>query len=407
MGLRSWLLRPLAQESGGDKGNWFLAFQDAIEANRSHAGVSVTRDSAMGLPAVYRCQSLNADTVATMPMGTYRKQGKNRIDYPAPRWMENPNDDMDLSEVVGQLQTSLEQDGNGFALKAVTNGGQLAGLYPLNPSAVDVMKDANTGERYYEVAQAGGQKAIVRANEMLHIRGFTMPGQLRGLSPILALKQSIGLGLAAQQYGAQFFGTGATLSGVITVPAGYTMKKDDTEKLREQFKRKHGGISKSHAIGILTGGAEWKPLSVNPEESQFIQTRKANGVEIACAYGVPAWFVTEAEGAKGYVTGLYATMYMWLLTGINVRLVRMERALSALLPDKAYAKFNRNAFLAMDPTERAAFYAAGLQGRWMVPNECREKEDMNPLDYGDAPLWSVQWGPNPYTVNQANQGGSV
>ena len=135
------------------------------------------------------------------------------------------------------------------------------------------------------------------------------------------------------------------------------------DRLKEQMQRKHGGLSKSHALAILSGGAQWVQLSVNPEESQFIETRKFNAVEIACAYGVPAWFVTEAEGAKGYVTGLYATMYMWLLTGINPRLVRLERSLTALLPDKAsYFKFNRNAFLAMDPTERAEFYMQGSHG---------------------------------------------
>jgi phage portal protein BeeE len=85
-------------------------------------------------------------------------------------------------------------------------------------------------------------------------------------------------------------------------------------------------------------------------------------------------------------------MYMWLQIGINTRFVRIERALSPLLPDRAaYAKFNRNAFLAMDPTERAAFYEAGLRGQWLVPNEIREKEDMNALVGGDEPLKSVQW----------------
>lgn len=391
MGFRSWLLKPLfAADTTGD---WFVAFKDAIEQNRSAAGVAVTQESAMALPAVYRCMSLNADTVSTLPIDTLRKAGDSHVSYPKPRWMESPNDEMEFGEFVGQMQASLEADGNAFALKASTKSGQLAGLYPLNPGAVRVERNP-AGGLLYLVSQFGGEQATVYANEMLHIRGFTPAGEIRGVSPIAAMKQSIGLGLAAQQFGAQFFGTGATLSGVITMAAA--PPQETVDKLQAQFQRKHGGISKSHAIGILTGGAQWTPLSVKPEEAQFLETRKANAVEIACGYGIPAWLVTEVEGAKGYVSGLYATMYMWLLTGINVRLVRLERAFKSLLPDKsAYVKFNRNAFLAMDPAERAAYYAAGLQGRWLVPNECRGKEDMDPLPGGDEPLWSVQWGPPP------------
>jgi HK97 family phage portal protein len=385
--------RPRADAATGD---WFVAFQDAIAANKSFAGVSVTQDSAHTLPAVYRCMSINSDTVSTMPVGAYRKvNGKSQV-MPLPRWMESPNDDMDWGVYIGQMQSSLEADGNGFALRAVAPGGQLAGLYPLNPECVRVDRSPEGGRVYY-LKQYGGEEAEVRSNEMLHVQAYTPAGALRGMSPISAMKQAIGLGLATQQYGAQFFGEGATLSGVIKTVGN--MQLEQQEKMKETFKKRHGGISKSHAIGILTGGAEWVPLSVKPDEAQFLETRRFNAGEIACAFGVPAWLVTDVEGAKGYVSGLYATMYMWLLTGINVRLVRLERAHTRLLADKtAYVKFNRNAFLAMDPTERSAYYAGALAGRYMVPNEVRDKEDMDPLPGGDEALWSVQWGADPAKV---------
>lgn len=390
MGMLTWLRR-------SQKTSDFIHFRDDMPwVNQSHAGVSVTSDTAMGLPAVYRCQAINSDIVSTLPISTYAKQGAGRLPAKMPTWAESPNDDMDFHELLGQLQTSLEQDGNAFALKAVTPQGALAGLYPVDPRAVRIERENN--RLVYWVQQLAGAEARVEANEMLHIRGFTLPGQVRGQSPILAMKEAIGLGLAVQQFGGQFFGQGATVSGVIEVP-GPMPDPTTVERLQEQLKRKHGGLSKSHALAILSGGAQWKQLSVNPEESQFLETRKFNAVEIACAYGVPAWFVTEAEGAKGYVTGLYATMYMWLLTGINPRLVRLERAFTALLPDKnAYFKFNRNAFLAMDPSERAEYYSKALIGRYMVPNEIRDKEDMDPLAGGDKALWSVQWGAEPQTL---------
>lgn len=386
MGLRSWLLKPLAADTNGD---WFTAFRDVIEANKTAAGVAVTQDSAIDLPVVYRCRSLNAETVSSTPLDCLRRTDKGRVPYAKPRWMESPNEMMNFGELLGQMQDSLEADGNAFALKATIPGGQLAGLYPLNPLAVEVER-LSTGALAYDVAQGDGTRERVYANEMLHIRGFTPAGAIRGISPIGAMKQAIGLGLAAQQFGAQFFGSGANLSGLIEFPGG-DPGEAPANRIKESFTRKHGGLDKSHAVGILFGGAKWVPMSVKPEEAQFLQTRKSNAAEIAAAYGVPSWMVTDAEGAKGYVTGLYATMYIWLLTGINPRFVRVERALTDLLPRPAYVKFNRNSFLAMDPTDRAAFYRAGLRDRWLVPNEVREKEDMDPLPGGDEALWSVQW----------------
>lgn len=388
MGLRTWLARTIL---GADTtGDWFVAFRDAIEANKVHAGVSVTHDTALSLPAVYRCWSLNSDTVATTPIDVIHRTANNRR-QPAtlPPWLAQPNDDMDLCEFLGQAQASLEADGNAMAIKAVTRNGQLAALYPLNPLMVDVERDADK-RIVYDVRQDDGTAIRLQANEVWHVKAFTMPGALRGLSPIGALRQTIGLGMAAQQFGAQFFGTGANLSGVIEIP-GPDPGEDGANRLQKAFTRKHGGLSKSHALGVLFGGAKWVPLSVKPEEAQFLETRRYTDVQIANAYGVPPEYVTDIEGAKGFVTGLYARQYMWLLTGINPRFTRIENKLTALLPGNLYAKFNRNAFLAMDPSERKDFYGAGLRDRWLVPNEVREKEDMDPLPGGDVPLWSVQW----------------
>jgi len=315
--------------------------------------------------------------------------------------MESPNDMMDFGEFLGQMQDSLEADGNAFALKAATKSGLLAGLYPLNPESVKVEHQPD-GKLAYDISQTNDVPIRVYANEMLHIRGHTPAGEVRGISPIAALKQAIGLGLAAQQFGAKFFGSGANLSGIVEVP-GPDPGEEKAERVKENFTRKHGGLDKSFALGILFGGAKWVPMSVKPEEAQFLETRRFNAVEIASAYGVPSWLVTDAEGAKGYVTGLYATMYMWLLTGINPRFVRWERALTALLPPNVYAKFNRNSFLAMDPSDRANFYASGLRDKWLVPNEVREKEDMDPLPGGDEPLESVQWHKEP-TDNEGASG---
>lgn len=385
------LFRTLDRPPGARRGDGgWLTLKD-IGTPPTHAGMVVTEDNAVNFPAVYRCWALNTETVVSLPVDCLTKQGATRRKTADPFWLDRPNGDQDWGDFASQAQLSLEQDGNAFILKA-TAAGRIVGIYVLAPSAVKVERDGD-GRLVYRVKQTVGDDLVFASTAILHIRGLTLPGTDRGISPITVAAESIGLGMAARRFGAQFFGTGATLSGVIAVPGSFS--KDQADMLKEQFERKHGGITKSHAIGVLSGGATFTPLSVKPEESQFLETQKLSASEIAHIYGVPEEYVTSAEGAKGYVTGLYARQHMWLMTGINPRLWRLERAFSSLLPRGDYIHFNRNAFLAMDPTERANFFAAGLRDRWLVPNEVREKEDMDPLPGGDEPLWSVQWGSPP------------
>lgn len=387
MGIFSFLQR----KESRDKLTDFVSFSDVSWPSPTFAGVEVTEATAPQLPAVYRCWSLNTETISTLPVDTFAKRGEKRVPYTNPFWLDHPNDWQDWGQFVMQLQLSYESNGNAYVLKASSPGGQLAGLFVLPPSAVEpVIRD---GRLMYDVQQKENKIKPYAATEIIHISGLVPAGTLKGLSPIgVALRQTIGTGLAAEQYGAQYFGTGATLSGVITLPAtAGQFGEQEANRLAESFQRKHGGISKSHAVGVLTGGAQWTPISVNPEESQFLETRQFTDTQIANVYGIPPEYVTQIEGVKGYVTSLYVRQAAWLLTGINPRLVRIERALSRLLPRGVYIKFNRNAFLQMDPSERVSYYAAAIRDRWMTPDEARALEDMNPIEGGDKPLWSVQW----------------
>ena len=368
----------------------FSAFSDLLTP--SYSGVAVTQDNSVNLPAVYKCVSLNAETISSLPLDVFTKRGDTRLPYTKPLWLRNPNQYQTMSEFVAMTQTSLDLDGNAFWMKAsVPGNGSLSALFVLAPAAVTI--ELLNGELIYWVSQASGGPKPYGSNEVVHLRGLTLPGAWRGLSPIGCARQTIGVGLAAEQFGAQFFGSGATLSGVIELPG--QMNAEQAARLKADFTKKHGGVSKSHAVGVLTGGGQWKPLSVNPEEAQFLETRRYTATEIANLYGVPPELVTDStQAAKGYVTALSMRLRLWYITGLLPRITRIETALSGLLPDPAYVRFNRNALLQMDPAERTAFYAAGQQGEWLLRNEIRALEDMNPLPGGDEPLHSVQWQEN-------------
>src|SRR5665647_334000 len=232
----------------------------------NQSGVSVTQETALQLPAVYRCVTLNSETPASLPVETFTKTQTGRKLRDDPFWLEKPNPHQTWMEFLQQAQASLELDGNAFILKAVTESGVLVAMYVLPPSMVTVER-SNLGSITSRLVYRVGGGDPIASPAILHLRGFTLPGAVRGMSPITAVAmQTIGTGKAAETFAARFFGEGAHLTGVIETPNN--MNKDTADRLQANFRKRHGGIRNSHAIGILSGGAQWKPTSISPNESQ-------------------------------------------------------------------------------------------------------------------------------------------
>jgi HK97 family phage portal protein len=384
------------QASGG-----WIAFEDLLRPAMTASGVRVTQANAIEHPAVYRCVDLNANTIGSFPVNCLVQRGENHFPYPEPYWKRSPNDYQDFNGLVAEVVASCDMYDSAFLLKAVAPGGQLVGLSVLDPNAV-TQRWMNIDGRpvvVYDVVLSwgGAQTKMLRLayNEILHIKaGLPVPGSLRGVSPTAACGETIGTGLAARRFGSNFFGTGAHMSGIVVYPkeAGKIDEKA-AERVVESMKKKHGGIDKSHAVGVLTGGAQWVPISYNPDDSQMNPTIKMTDVQIAAMFGVPAEYVTDVEGAKGYVTGLYQRQMMWYQTGLYSRITRLERAFSSLLPRPAYIKLDVDAWLRMDPEQRVAYYNAGQAGEWLSIEEIRGMEGRNPEPHGRV-LHSVQWQEN-------------
>jgi HK97 family phage portal protein len=371
--------------------NGWTAFKDLTTP--VYAGVSVTQDNAVNLPAVYKCVSLNAETISSLPIDVYTKRGDTRIARDVPAWLRDPNPFQTTAEFIAMTQTSLDLAGNAYWLKA-SAGDQLVGLSVLAPSAVQ--PEVRDCQVYYRVSVAGGAD-LFPSTAIVHLRGLVLPGTLVGLSPIECAKQTIGIGLASEQFAAQYYGNGIHPSGFIESPTALT--KEQSDRLKEDFTKRHGGVSRSHALGVLTGGASFRSISVTAEDSQFLQSRAYTATEIANLYGVPTELVaaTGDSGAKGYVTALHTRLRLWYLTGLLPRITRIETALSGLMVRPAYVKFNTNALLRMDPAERVAFYQAAQQGEWILKDEIRALEDMDPMPDGKGmePLRWQQWKDDP------------
>jgi HK97 family phage portal protein len=208
-----------------------------------------------------------------------------------------------------------------------------------------------------------------------------------GMSVIQNARNAIGLGLAAEQFGARFFGNGAHMSGIVEVPGD--LDKERARNLKESFTASHGGVQNSHTVGVLSGGAKWTPISVAPDDAQFLGTRAAQALDIAMLFGVPPHMLGQVDKTTSWGTGIEQQSMGFLTYTLGAWLGRIEEAWSAMLVNGQLARFDVNALLRTDEAGRYAVYTSARSAAILTTNEIRARENYPPIDGGDdiaAPL---------------------
>jgi HK97 family phage portal protein len=262
---------------------------------------------------------------------------------------------------------------------AVDGNGLPAEVHCLDPGIVAVVPtstDALTPNAEYRV------RGVTYRGNMLHLKGVIRPGELKGISPVENARQSIGLGLAAQEFAARFYANGASLSGVIETPQDMTF--DQARDTVRKFAGDHAGLRNAHRPGLLDNGAVWKPLSVTPEQAQFLESRQFQTAEIASQMFLldPAWFSMVPAGGSSLTYQNIESRGSHLAQYTLARwIIRIEKAVTELLPSPQSAKFNLDALKRGDLAARAGYYTAALDPikGWMVKDEIRELEDLGPM----------------------------
>ncbi len=344
----------------------------------------VTTDSSLQLLTVYGCVTLISDTIATLPRDVFRTRadGTNEEVTIKPRWLEQPNPTTDIIEFVTQTLISLLLDGNAYWAYSVDLNFQPTQIHVLDPKQVEVKpapfaRPDNSPVEYW----VRGERFTGR---LLHIKGATRPGALKGLSPIESARQSVGIGLAAQQFAASFYQNGTILSGVIEAPGPLT--QDQATDLKNKFGRAHSGPQNAHQPGVLTDGAKWTQLSVTPEQAQFLESRQFQAAEIAAQLFLldPSMLGIASAGTRGQNL-TYANLEQRGIHLVQFTLlrwiIRLERAFTFLLPKPQFFKLNVAALERADLKTRyeAHRIALGPTQPWETGNEVRALEDQPPL----------------------------
>ena len=358
-------------------------------AQQTYAGTVITQDTSLKIGAVYACVRLLADTISTLPVDTFYREGGARKPFrPKPVWVENPDIGTAREDFLQQAMVSLLLDGNVFIRIFRSRTGEIISLVVLDPTRVEVRRNPATREIEY-VIDAGTVKTL-RADEVLHITELRKPGALRGISRIEEVKQSLGLASALEEFSARFFGQGSVTQGIIEWPGNLT--REQAKDLASGFEEGHKGLKRSHRPGVLFGGAKFVKTGVDPNEAQMLESRQFAVEEIARIFRCPLHLLqVSTPGAMSYASVEQNAIQFAQYT-LRPIISKFETALSSLLPGPAFVKFNLDAILRGDIQTRFAAYSTGQLAGFLSVNDIHRLEDMPPAEGGDeyrVPLANV------------------
>ena len=366
----------------------------------STSGAMVNQRSAMQISTVYACVRVLAESIAGLPLHVYQcgKNGSREKATDHPLYFllhDEPNPEMTSFVFRETLMTHLLLWGNAYAQIIRDGRGQVIALYPLMPDRMRVDRDEN-GQIYYRYQLGADESHLDNAGTVdlsptavLHIPALGFDG-LVGYSPIAMARNSIGMAIACEDFGASFFRNGAAPSGVLEHPG--VLK--NPEKLRAAWEAQYGGSRNSGRVAVLEEGMKFNPIAIPPEQAQFLETRKFQVDEIARIFHVPPHMIGDLE--RSTFSNIEQQSLEFVKYTLNPWVCRWEQALTrsllSLKEKQEYSiKFNVDGLLRGDYQSRMNGYAVGRQNGWMSANDIRKLENLDRI--------SAEQGGDLYLVN--------
>lgn len=350
------------------------------------SGVSVTEESALTNSAVWAAVALVSDEVASLPLMLYKRLdsgGKRRYEnHPLYRLLHDvPNPEMSTMVWRRTMQAHVMLWGNAYAEIERDQVGRPIAVWPLTPDRVSLERERALR---YRVTNVGGGAVYIAPENMVHLVGQSYDGSV-GCSLAEKARESIGLGLAAEKFGATFFGNGATFGGVISYPGARPPELAE-KNYREALEARHMGVERAHKLLALYNGAKYERMGIPPNDAQFLETRVFQIREIARWFKVPphklgdladaTFSNVEQQNIDYYTSCLRPWLTLWEQELKRKLIASSEQNLQ-------FIEHETKGLLRADAQGRAALYTAQFGIGAITPNEVRALENMDPIPGGD------------------------
>ena len=386
MGLLNFFERFRA--SSDDRSSWGDFWFEPVSI-RSATGLRVSPDGALRLSAVYACVRILSETMASLPIVLYRKREDGGKDRVIDHWLyrllcRRPNRYQNPFEWREMLQGHLALRGNAYCQIITNPRGEITELLPIHPDRVRV-EVMRSGEFRYRVTDRFGDETVLARSAVWHLRGLSSDGVM-GMNPIELARESLGIALAAHDYGARFFANDAKPSGGwIEFPGSF--KDPEAKKVfRESYQAAQSGANRGKVL-VLENGMKFHEAGVTNKDAQFLELRKFQITDIARLFRVPPHMIADLDRAT--FSNIEQQSLEFVMHTMTPWAERWEASIEAELlldNDPLEIEFDFANLMRGDAASRSAYYQSGIQNGWLTRNEARIAENLNPIDGLDEPL---------------------
>ena len=366
------------------------------EGWRDDTSETISEHSLYSLSTAWACLNLVCGTFSQLPIDIFKTSVEGiRVPYREHHLYrilhDSPNADQTALEFWECMAMSVEIKGNAFATIDRGIAGKIIGLTPIHPDSMSVKRNS-FGEIEYKWAD-GGKSYSGTDLDVLHIRGFG--GDALG-------------GLSTLAYGAKTFGLASTINNAASStfknavrPSGALILKDfigndKRDQVKAALTSEFSGSVNAGKPMILEGGASWQALSINPEDSQMLQSRSFSIEEICRFFNVPPFMIGHTEKTTSFGTGLAEQVLAFKKFSLGRRVKRFEQRLMKQLltpqdrADGVVIEFNFEGLLRGDTTARYAAYEIALRNGFTTINRVLRRENELPIEGGDVARMQAQ-----------------
>ena len=343
---------------------------------------TIDNDKALTLTAVWCAIRLLSESVSSLPCSVYTKQAngdkvedtKSRI-YNLLKY--RPNNYQNKITFFEYIMMSICTDGNSYVQIVRDGSGRPSQLIPISPDTVDVV--INDGELFYQIDSVG----ILDSADVLHFKTLTDNG-IDGISPIDQCKKALSWGLNVEEFGDTFFKNGAKPSSVLSTDRA--LSEQAIERLKNSFSNTYAKLKNSNSTIILEEGLAFKPISISPEQAQFLSSRQFGIEEVARIFNIPPHMLKDLSKSsfnniemqsQEFVTYTLMPYISRIENEMNYKLFRSNDV------GKTFIEFNVNGLLRGDVKTRNEAYKTAITNGYMSINEVRQKENLNSIEGGD------------------------
>lgn len=406
---------------------WLL---DIFNGGRTDSGIRVSSLTAFQTITFLACVDLIASKPASLPFHVFErvvlpktKRVAHRVAYEHDYYdlvHTEPNEEMSRQTFLKAFLIHALAWGNGYAEIQRDGGNQVVAFWPRNPAKTRPIRlstavrldpepwrpfpvdlpagkmvyqttDGSSVEDHSEPAAQGSAARLIPLEDMLHVPGISFDGRI-GQDVVWLARQTLGLALATEKFGAKYFANFARPGGVLEMPMN--LSKEDRLQAKQSWQEAQGGEN-SNRVAVMPPGFKWTSMSHNPQEAQTVELRSYIRNDIAALFHVPARMVGDTSKAARASTEQENQEFLDNALGPWISAIKLEwkrkifphRGIGRTPRNPFYVDFDTSEMVRPDAASREKFYASGRQWTYLNPNDVRGFEKLNPIDE----LWAEEY----------------